>query len=416
MRFLHHVAAGVLLVGCSSNDSTPVTDSGAPDTSPADSSPADAAVPYPAPHAAMPTLVSSMGPVMAAPKFVPITFKGDPLVTDIDDFMAKMGTAKQYWAGATAEYGVGPASTLPPIHSTDTPAATVLDSDIQAWLTTQINTNMSFPQPDANTLYSLFYADNITVSMGGGIGCQDFEGYHNDFEISPGKFVIYSVTPRCPPPVKKDTLTDMMAAITSHELIEAATDPLPTDKPAYINVDADHAGWALITGGTENGDLCAPFPGVFSRTMPDITYLVQRTWSNASAAASHDPCAPNGVSPYFNSAPVLNDTITVAPNGTKIKTKGVIIPVGQSKQVELDLYSDAPTSGPWTVSAIDYLSVYRGAPATLSFAFDKTTGRNGDVIQMTITVNKKGAGGVEPFWIQNTLGTQTTVWLGVVGN
>ena len=52
----------------------------------------------------------------------------------------------------------------------------------------------------------------------------------------------------------------------------------------------------------------------------------------------------------------------------------------------------------------------------LALSFDKTTGQNGDIIQMTITVVKKGSAGAEPFWIQSTLGTQKTVWLGLVGN
>lgn len=413
MRAFRFSLAAVFVCACSSTSPTTTADAGPVDAGADDA--ADAAAPYPAPHPPLPQVLKGKGPVMTAPKFVPITFKGDPLVADIDDFMAKMGAAKSYWAGATAEYGVGPATTLPPIHATDVPAASIADSDIQTWLTTQIM-SPTFPQPDDNTIYTLFYADGITVTMGGGVGCQDFEGYHNDFMLPSGKHVVYSVSPRCPPPVKKDTLTDMMAAITSHELVEAATDPFPEDDPTYIDIDPDHVGWSLITGGTEVGDLCAPFPGVFSRTMPDINYLVQRTWSNQAAAAGHDPCAPNGVSPYFNSAPVLNDTIAVVTPAGKMMTKGVKIPVGQSATVELDLYSDAPTSGPWTVSAIDWEAMYMGAPGTLAFSFDKTTGQNGDVIQMTITVMQKGALGQEPFWIQNTLGSQTTVWLGVVGN
>ena len=188
----------------------------------------------------------------------------------------------------------------------------ITDNDIQAWLTAKI-ADKTLPDADADTIYTLFYS--ITnVSMGGGVGCQDYNGYHNDFQLQNGKYVIYAVMPRCPPPVKADTLTDMMAAIASHELIEAATDPLPQDQPAFQTVDADHAGWELVTGGTENGDLCAPFPGVFSRTMPNLPYLVQRTWSNVAGAAGHDPCAPLGVDPYFNSAPVLTDSVQFTTN------------------------------------------------------------------------------------------------------
>jgi hypothetical protein len=344
-----------------------------------------------------------------------ITFMGDPLQADIDDFMTKISGATDYWSGAVSEYGVGPATTLPPIHSTDTPAMTMDDVDIQAWLKNQIMTTQNFPQPDDSTIYTIYYA-TTGITMGGGTACQDFNGYHSNFQITPGKEVIYAVVPRCPPPVMKDTLTDMMAAIASHELAEAATDPLPQDKAAWSVIDNDHLGWSLVTGGVENGDLCAPFPGVFSRTEKDLPYLVQHTWSNAGAIAGHDPCEPHGVSPYFNSAPVLNDDVSFTRNATKRVTKGVLIPVGMSGTVELDLYSDAPTSGPWTVSAIDFEQAFMGKPQALKFSFDKTTGQNGDVIQMTITVMRKGTYGAEPFWINNKLGNQTTVWLGIVGN
>ena len=43
--------------------------------------------------------------------------------------------------------------------------------------------------------------------------------------------------------------------------------------------------------------------------------------------------------------------------GTTVMTKGVTIPVGNSKTIEVDLFSDADTGGPWTVAADDLLSI-----------------------------------------------------------
>jgi hypothetical protein len=191
---------------------------------------------------------------------------------------------------------------------------------------------------------------------------------------------------------------------------------LPTDNPAYIAVDADHLVWELISG-PEVADMCAANPDAFF-TPPGISDLVQRVWSNAAAAAGHDPCEPDGTTPYFNSAPVLDDTVQI-PNTVfgALETKGVQIPVGTSKTIEVDLYSDGPTSGPWQVSGIDLSSVFFGStkPA-LSFSFDKSEGQNGDKLNLTITALATGPLGASPFWIESDLGNVSKFWVGVVGN
>jgi hypothetical protein len=377
---------------------------------------ADAGVPYPAPHAPMPQAVTSQGPVMKAPKIVGITFQGDSLQTDVDTFVTQIAAATPYWSGATAEYGVGPLKALGPQHMAETAPATLADSDVQQWLTTQINADAgAFPQPDANTMYVIFYPDATTVTMGGGTLCQDFEGYHSDYALTPGgQFVTYAVVGRCPPPVMGLAEIDEVTAEASHEIIEAATDPLPMDQPAYLTVDAAHMGWALLGGG-EIGDLCAAFPDSFY-TPTGITSLVQRVWSNAAAMAGHDPCEPNGASPYFNSAPVLTDKVTIVGSPIGVTTTGAKIPIGSSKTIELDLYSDAPTSGPWKVSVLDVTSAFFGGAPALSFKLDKTQGKNGDKIQLTVKALAKSSLGASPFWIQNDLGSVSTVWIGLVGN
>jgi hypothetical protein len=353
-----------------------------------------------------------------APKIVGITFQGDSLQADVDTFVTQIVAATSYWSGATAEYGVGPLTALAPQHMAETAPATLADTDVQAWLTTKITADAgAFPQPDADTLYVIFYPDNTTVTMGGGSLCQQFQGYHNDYAITPGgPFVIYAVVGRCPPPVMGLAEIDEVTAEASHEIIEMATDPLPQDQPAYLTVDADHMGWALVNGGGEIGDLCAAYPDSFYKPT-GITSLVQRVWSNAAAMAGHDPCEPNGASPYFNAAPVLADKIAVigSPLGS-FTTKGAKIPVGSSKTIELDLYSDAPTSGPWKVSVLDVTSAFFGQAPALSFTMDKKQGQNGDKIQLTIKALAKSSLGASPFWIQNDLGGVSTVWIGLVGN
>jgi len=165
--------------------------------------------------------------------------------------------------------------------------------------------------------------------------------------------------------------------------------------------------------------MCAVYPDAFY-TPADLPYLVQKVWSNKAAAMSHDPCEPDGASPYFNAAPVLTQAITVDdPNAGTYMTQGVSIPVGKTGVVTLDLFSDAPTSGPIVVSAFDVASAFLGGPAELSFKFDKTQGDNGDQVQMTIKRLSAGSMNASVFWVQTQIGSNVdvqNVWVGLVGN
>ncbi len=208
-----------------------------------------------------------------------------------------------------------------------------------------------------------------------------------------------------------DALTDT----GSHELIEGSTDPYPlTDHPAYGQVDNAHIFWLLALGGGETSDMCAQ-SHTASYNDPDVGYMVQRSWSNKAAAAGKDPCVPRPREPYFNSAPVLNDNVTLGGLGSTIKVKGVQIPIGATKTVEIDLFSEAATSGPWEVAAYDYNEYMGGQPA-LDFSFDATSGQNGQKLHLDITPLKVGQYNVEMFFIVSKLGDQQNIWVGVVGN
>ena len=375
------------------------------------------AVGYPAPHPPLPQAASRGGPVMATTKVVPITFQGDALQAQLDTWLTQLVAAASYWSGATKEYGVGALQASAPVHLTESAGATLTDADVRQWLATKINGGGSFPAPDASTLYVIYYPETTHLTMNGGSMCREFQGYHGDFPLKAGgPSISYAVVGRCPPPVTGVSELDEVTAESSHEIIEAATDPIPLEQPAWVEVDADHRGWALVAGGAELADLCAPFPNAFYKPN-GVTALVARVWSNAAAAASHDPCEPDGTSPYFNAAPVLDETIHVvgSPLGS-FTTKGVNIPIGSSKTIELDLFSDGPTSGPWKVSLLDLTSAFFGGAAALDFTLDKTEGQNGDKLHLTIKALTKSAMGASPFWVQNDLGDKTTVWIGLVAN
>jgi hypothetical protein len=383
---------------------------------PVDSNTPDSQV-FPAPHPVTPQLVLfGGGPVMASPLVVQVTFKNDPWVADLDSIATELGPSA-YWSQIAAEYGVGSVGAAPAIHvAVDAPMR--IDEDgIRAWLASQLDgTHPEWGTPDPRKVYSLFYpkTTRVVLPIPGPHpleSCIDYNGGWHNFLTIGAMRVVYTVTAECDTPQATGAVGLNAATLTfSHELIEAATDPYGT---GYF-VDQDHYAYIPFTQSGETGDLCemTNVPVV----PPDLGYTVTRSWSNMSARAGHASCVPALPEPYFNSAPVLTDDVSFQMFGEALTTKGVRIPVGGSATVELDLFSDAPTTGPWQVSAID-LARIEGRRATLRFAFDRATGQNGDKLRMTIDV----LGGdpdyaAEPFVVASKLGTTTNTWLGIVGN
>lgn len=420
MRVVYTIFLGAFFVACggSTPDGTP--DSG--DQPDAGNQP-DVVVPsttYPAFSVDAPQVTNLGGPVLATPKITPVFFPGFDYATQLADFASKIG-ASAYWA-ALNEYGVGPLASNTPITltSADAAPASITDGDIKAWLTARFDgTHPEFGSaPDPNVVYTLFYPPTTTIYLtsgpvgDGGTGfssksCSSFGGYHDDVIIN-GQMIAYAVLPECPS-FGSLTQQDAVTAAASHELSEAATDPYPTDATAYGQVDLDHIGWEFFLGGGEVGDMCAQF-GTSYYTPTDLPYVVQRNWSNASAKAGHDPCQPSDGKAYFNTAPIFPDKVTTRGG---VQTRGVLVPVGQSKTIPLDLFSDGPTTGAWQVSAEVRT---RGGAAPITATFDTTSGQNGDKLNLTLTSTAavSSTSHTATLVVTSQLGGRNNVWVGII--
>ncbi len=389
---------------------------------------------YPAPHPPLPVLTNANhGPVLTAPKVVLVFFPGYPYEAQLQAFAQSFATST-YWSTTTSEYGVGAITYGGTIDlPSGPPASPVTAASIQSWVASQIQSG-AFGTPDSQALYTIVYPQSTTITqpnpvspvLGDIQSCVAFGGYHDDTQVQGDagtQGYPYAVIPTC------GTVLDDLTAVLSHEWVEAATDPLVTasgpftlsggPQSAFYTVDPAHAVWAVLGGG-EAGDLCEPEAPAVYVTPSDLGHLVQRTWSNASAQASHDPCVPAlAGQAFFDSAPVLNETVTFTSSLTgSITTQGVTIPVGQSKTIEVDLFSDGDTGGPWTVTADDVLAKYYGSygiTSSLDFAWDRTTGVNGEKLHLTITVKSASIiGNGHAFMITSTKGTRDTVWPGMI--
>jgi hypothetical protein len=390
---------------------------------------------YPAPHPPLPQLTNANhGPVVTSPKVYFVFYPGYPYETALQAFAPKLA-ASTYWTTTTKEYGVGPITYGGTIDLTgQTPPQTISSTQIQSWVESEIASH-AFGAPDPQAIYTIVYPQTTTITqpnpvsplLGNVQSCVAFGGYHDDAQVTPDgggatANYAYAIIPTC------STSVDSLTAVLSHEWVEASTDPYVTangtftlsggPNSAYFNVDQDHVVWGVLGGG-EAGDLCEP-EGAGAYILPtDIGNAVQRTWSNVAAMGSHDPCVPDPTSAFFDSAPVLNETVTFTSSLTSpITSKGVTIPVGQSKTIEVDLFSDGPTAGPWTVQADDVLYKYYGSygvPQTLTFSWDRTSGVNGEKLHLTVHVTQGSiVGNGHAFMITSTLGSRIAVWPGLV--
>ncbi len=370
-----------------------------PDAAPVDSSTRDAATPYPALAIPLPQVRNVGGLVLGTPRIVPILYASDDptFKTEILAFLDGL-PATDYWKTTASEYGVTGATVTAPVIITDPAPTTIDDSAIQPWIADYLNAvgsdagaadsgTSAWPAADGNSIYIVFYPSGTTVTTANGSGgveqsCVDFGAYHDEDPLDTGS-TPYAVVARCTNYLGHGGI-EFVTSAASHELMEASTDPFPTSAPAYDDTDFNGSGWDLNAGGPEIGDLCK-LEATSLLEPAGLGYVVQRMWSDQAALGGHEPCIPHlaGAGAYFTAFPDL-EGVEAYPG---YYVSGVTVEPGTSRTIPIYLVSDAPTPGPWTVSATEQGSPQ--APADpdhlLSFAWDHTTGENGDVVHLTIT-------------------------------
>jgi hypothetical protein len=365
-------------------------------------------------HGNPPQLVSEGGPVLTAPRTQPIFWSTDAdYQAQIEDFDHKLATY-DYWETTTSEYGVGYLTALHSIVTSD-PVPTTND-ELVAWLAQKLDgthTAEGWPaEVDPQTIYSVFLPPGAVLHDPYGDSCEAYGAFHDEAMGAHGESIVYALMPRCNyggPPI------DDLTASYSHELIEAATDPLVETDLAYGDPDPDNYVMGY-TPGAETGDYCEYLDTAYIRMEG---YEVQRTWSNKASLAGEDPCVPApktsayiAAVPMFTAQAPIDDVYT----GAKLMTLGASVPVGQTQTVDVQLISDR-TTDPFTVAAVDI------SGGELAFSWDSTTGKNGDVLHLTVTRKRAGQMPGSEFMLQASAGTGATAskqavsqWWGYIGN
>lgn len=424
--------ASALIVGCGSEIAAPpdpTADAGFTDDAPSwvvdvpsTATLADARVDafnpspvYPAFRLPAPSVANGGGPVLRAPRIVPVFIAASadtvwPDEREELDFLTRY-MASPTWLAQAEEYGIGAGRVEAPVHADGAGLSTGLVTAVRfrAWVLNQIDTN-AWGTPDENTLFVLFLDARRQVQSGTSATCRGIGGYHSDLRDGSRRAVAYAVIPDCGAGL--DTITRVL----SHELIEAATDPYPNLAPAYLQPSTEappEGAWAIAYTGGEVGDMCEHRSDA-AYTPEELGYEIQRSWSNRAAAAMQDPCVPAiGARPYFNAAPSLPDvvTLTTRDGQRNVAARGLVIPLGQSRTIDVSLFSTAPTGAAWRVSAREQL--FDGASSAFTFRWDRNTGGNGDVLHLTITARDEAPEG-RTFTINSTLGRVSTDWVGAV--
>ena len=385
-------------------DAEPVLDHGTP------------SVTYPAFKPAFGQLQNA-GHVLKNPVVVAITWNGEAAQTSLESFVDTLG-ATDYWKATTAEYGVGPAKSgaTNHVHMTTAAPAQLTDADIQALVTTNAGKTAGWPAPTPETIYAFFLpaATSLQIQTGPG-GASDacktgVGGYHDEVKVG-ADAVSYAVVPACDFG-RGHTVGEYVTLSMSHELIEAATDPTPNSNPGVKGFESDGFAWDYFQElQNENADSCEFFrESTFEvkETAPGpFDFWVQRSWSNVSAAAAHDPCVPAAAGTYFNVTPLALEGVSVTLPGQltggktqKVPTKGIHVAPGKTVTFPVGFYSDGP-SDPWTISVAAGNPVLAGSAggsqidqynqSSLTATVDKTTGQNGEKAFVTVAVKTGGA-------------------------
>jgi hypothetical protein len=219
-----------------------------------------------------------------------LTYRGGPLLANVEVFIVFWGSDWQNSQSAlaseltsffqdiltsslidqlgeysTGQFTIGHGQVIgTTVITSPQPGTTIADSDITGLLQNNIASG-NLPQPNANTLYFVYTPSGSTVVQGGSSSCQDFCGYHD----SPDGQLFYGVVPYpdCSGCLGGLPVDEALTQVSSHELCEAITDPVPGQ------------GWYDDNNG-EIGDICA------WQTKTVDGWTVQLEWSNQAGSCA----------------------------------------------------------------------------------------------------------------------------------
>jgi len=233
-------------------------------------------------------LVYQFGPVISKVKVVPVFWGNNvdgTVKANIPGFLSRV-TQSHFYMDWLAEYsttmpggtnqviGTGSATAAITISPANPTANHITAEEIQTELAAQIDSHV-LPQADENTFYMVYFpplqpGDHITNVGGHSCGGADaFCGVHRNF-LHGSASIRYAIIPDfgpgsgCDVGCGSNTQFNNVTAVSSHELIEAVTDPNTV------------GGWRTASNTYEIADTCE----ADQDTLPGSSDVVQLIWSN----------------------------------------------------------------------------------------------------------------------------------------
>lgn len=254
-------------------------------------------------HPPWPVLTNAGGGVLDPMKLVTIVSSGDPLAGQLVPFGSAL-VASRWWSTVGDDYALGAASA-----SAITTASTLPEpahrTDIETYIENAVAADPG-ATPDGKTVYMVYLPPDVDVyddDLGAeNTGCQLYAGTHSAYRpVNPdgtlGTARMWALVQRCPAP--PPLAVALLTTAASHEIIEAATDPLPDLSWSLGALGAQpwtQSPWIASFAG-EAADLCE------GTQITEGDYTFQRIWSTTAAHGVGDPCVPHldGV-PYVNAS------------------------------------------------------------------------------------------------------------------
>jgi hypothetical protein len=132
-------------------------------------------------------------------------------------------------------------------------------------------------------------------------------GYHVTLTAPNGTNVPYAVIADC------TTSADGVTTTASRELIGALTNPYEVDLSGYLLDVAPDDPWLMNLNNGEAGYLCE-----HETPTSEGGFALHRSWSNAQAALSQEPCVPADSGDVYMNVSASPSTIVEAAAGTSV--------------------------------------------------------------------------------------------------
>ncbi len=191
------------------------------------------------------------GAVVSGAAFQPIFYNGATaaaLQSGVDNFLTNFSSSDPGMKVITQYSKTGNAISASLTHAADfvdnlAAPRRISDSGVQSYLSGLFNAGRV--TATTNTVYGVYLPQGTTSTLGSSRSCSSYCGYHSSYTYN-GRTILYAVFPYldcngCT--LSGKTVVDMETIVTSHEIREAATDP--------VNA------WWESTSGYEADDKCA---------------------------------------------------------------------------------------------------------------------------------------------------------------